>query len=227
MNWDCTESDKHLSEYLEGFTSAEETAAFSAHIDQCADCAALVARVGGAVRMLRATQAVDVSPQLFRKIIDGTSGTRETGRGWRHWVRPARIWWQPQFAMGALTIAASFLIIFHAANSSRSEQGFATLNPVNFLRAADRQLHLTYAHTAKFVNNMRLVYEIESRLDLDQSQDSQSGAQPPAAQPPNSSPEAQPKSQALPHRLIRPARGHGFYASETPENDITAMRSRS
>jgi len=227
MNWDCTESDKRLSDYLEGLTSAEETAAFNAHLEHCADCAALVSRVGGAVRMLRATPAVDVPPQLFRNIIAATSGA--PARGWRRWIQPARIAWQPQFAMGAITIAASFLIVFHAANSTRT-QGFAALNPMNFFRAADRTVHLTYAHTAKFVNDMRLVYEIESRFDMDQ-QDQQPATQPPAQQQNqnhDSQPEAQPKSQAAPSSISRFFRARSFYASETPEDFyVTVTRSRS
>lgn len=227
MNWDCTESDKRLSDYLEGLTTPEETVAFSEHLENCAACTTLVARVGGTVRMLRATPAVEVPPHLFRNIVTATSGTRETAHGWRRWVQPVKIAWQPQFAMGALTIAASFLIIFHAANSSRSPRGFETLNPVNLFRAADRQCHLTYAHTAKFVNDMRLVYEIESRFDLDQNQDSQA---PPAQQDqnPNSQPQSQPKSQAAPHRTTRFAHGRSFYASETPQDFyVTVTRSRS
>jgi hypothetical protein len=227
MNWDCTESDKRLSDYLEGLTTSEETAAFSAHLETCPNCNALVARVGDAVRMLRATQAVDVPPQLFRNIMSATTGVRETAHGWRRWVQPVRIAWQPQFAMGALTIAASFLIIFHAANSSRGPRGFETLNPANLFRAANRQVHLTYAHTAKFVNDMRLVYEIESRFDLDQNQDSQA---PPSQQDQNlnSQPQSQPKSQAVPRRMTGFPHGRSFYASETPQDFyVTVTRSHS
>lgn len=227
MNWDCTESDKRLSDYLEGLTSPEETAAFGAHLETCRDCTALVARVGGTVRMLRAAPAVDVPPQLFRNIVKATSGTRETAHGWRRWVQPVKIAWQPQFAMGALTIAASFLIIFHAANSSRSPRSFETLNPANLFRAADRQFHLTYAHTAKFVNDMRLVYEIESRFDLDQNPDSQTPQQE-QDQNPNSQPQPQSKSQAAPRRMTGFAHARSFYASETPHDFyVTVTRSRS
>jgi hypothetical protein len=177
--------------------------------------------------MLRAAPAVDVPPQLFRNIIAATSGA--PARGWRRWIQPARIAWQPQFAMGAITIAASFLIVFHAASSSRT-QGLAALNPMNFFRAADRTVHLTYAHTAKFVNDMRLVYEIESRFDTDQ-QDPQPATQPPAQQQNQnhgSQPEAQPKSQAAPSSISRFFRVRSFYASETHEDFyVTVTRSRS
>jgi anti-sigma factor RsiW len=228
MDWNCTESDKRLSDYLERLTSPEETAAFSAHIEHCADCAALVARVGGTIQLLRATEAVEVPPQLFSRIISATSGASQS-RGWRRWIRPAVIAWQPQFAMGAITVAASFLIIFHAASASRNPQNFATLNPLNLFRAANRQAHLTYAHTAKFVSDMRLVYEIESRLEPDQDQEPGPAVAPPAQAPSsNSQPESQPKSEATPHPSAIRTRVRGLYASATPDDyNFSATRSPS
>jgi predicted anti-sigma-YlaC factor YlaD len=228
MDWNCTESDKRLSDYLERLTSPEETEAFSAHIKQCANCATLVARVGATVQLLRATEPVDVPPQLFAKIISATSGASPSARGWRRWIRPPAIAWQPQFAMGAITVAASFLIIFHAASASRNAQNFATLNPLNLYRAADRQVHVTYAHTAKFVSDMRLVYEIESRLEPDQEQES-SPAAPPAQGPGSSSqPESQPKSEATPHPSAIRTHARSVYASETPgDYNFSATRSHS
>jgi len=38
------------------------------------------------------------------------------------------------------------------------------LSPANIFRTANRQVHLTYARSAKFVNDLRVVYEIQSRL---------------------------------------------------------------
>lgn len=219
MDWNCTESDKRLSDYLERLTSPEETEAFGAHMKECANCTALVARVGATVQLLRATEPVDVPPQLFARIINATSGASPSARGWRHWIRPAAIAWQPQFAMGAITVAASFLIIFHAASASRNPQNLATLNPINLYRAADRQVHLTYAHTAKFVSDMRLVYEIESRLEPDQDQTPSPAVAPPAQGPGSSSqPESQPKSEATPRPNAIRTHARGVYASETPDD---------
>lgn len=233
MEWNCTDIDRKLSDYLERLTTPEETAAFEAHLERCPDCAALVARVGVTVQMLRATEAVEVPPQLFRKIVNATSRATETERGWRKWMRPATIAWQPQFAMGAITIAASFLIVFHAANSSRSSQSLAAFNPLNLFRAVDRQAHLTYAHTAKFVDNLRVIYEIQSRLTPDQNQQ----AEPPTEQqPPNNAPQEQPdaapaqpqpKSEAAP-RSNRESRARTVLATATQSEIFLAnTRSRS
>jgi hypothetical protein len=40
----------------------------------------------------------------------------------------------------------------------------ADFNPADLFRAANRQVHLTYARSVKFVNDLRVVYEIQSRL---------------------------------------------------------------
>jgi hypothetical protein len=60
-------------------------------------------------------------------------------------------------------------------------------------RAANRQAHLVYAHGAKFVNDLRLVYEIQSRFSAPEA--AGSGEANPAPQPPL---DPQPKTNLIP-----------------------------
>ena len=98
---------------------------------------------------------------VLTKILAATLGPRKQARaseglfGWLSGI------WQPRFAMGVVTVAASVIIVFHAGGPKSNKNA---LNPVNVMRAANRQAHLTYAHGVKFVNDLRLVYEIQSRL---------------------------------------------------------------
>ena len=96
-------------------------------------------------------------------------------------------------------MAASFVIVFHAASSSASN---TSLNPVNLFRGANRQVHLTYARGAKFVNNLRVVYEIESRL-TSQPESMSEPISVPTTKPPSEqqqpSNEPREKSQTIPH----------------------------
>jgi hypothetical protein len=115
--------------------------------------------------------------------------------------------WQPRFAMGVVTVAASFVIVFHAATS---DNGRSVLNPLNLLRGANRQIHLTYARGAKMVNNLRVVYEIESRLSTPPESLSEPVTPPPAHPSGDGKPEQQQpandpheKSQTMP-RAGRP-----------------------
>jgi hypothetical protein len=210
MDWNCVQTEQRLSDYLDRAMSAEETAALVAHVKDCSDCAALVAGVEATVRAIHATPDPEVPPHLFAKIIGATSGARASGYGWPDWLRNAPLIWSPRFAMGALTMAASLLIVLHAANAPGNSEAFASINPMNLVRAADRQVHRTYAHTAKFVSDLRLVYEIESRL---QPESEPTGPQQPPAPAPS---EAPPQSNGAPRPYDHAARSREIFASAIP-----------
>ena len=161
MNWNCTLTEERLSDFLDGALLPEEAAAFSAHAAGCASCTKLVAQVNGLVSRMQQTPLVEAPPQLARKILEATLGPRKqnpASAGWFGWLHAIL---EPRFAMGIVTVAASVVIVFHAAAASTSK---TNLNPFNLVRDANRQVHLTYARGAKFVNTLRVVYEIQSRL---------------------------------------------------------------
>jgi predicted anti-sigma-YlaC factor YlaD len=168
MNWNCTNSEERLSDYLDGQLAAEEAAAFRAHAATCAGCSELVAQVGGIVSRMRQLEEVEAPPQLVQKILDATLGPRTKKASWKRWFTWAPVLWQPRFAMGALTVAASFVIVFHTTGVTPAKLRKADLSPSNIFRSANRQVHLTYARGAKFVNDLRVVYEIQSRLQPEQ-----------------------------------------------------------
>ena len=211
MDWNCTLTEERLSDLLDASLLPDEAAAYSAHAVGCARCAKLVAQVGGLVTRMQRSALVEEPPALVGKILDATLGPRKQTRvspGWSGWLSAI---WQPRFAMGLVTAAASLVIVAHALGSAAGKSG---MNPVNLVRGANRQAHLTYAHTAKFVNDIRLVYEIESRFEPDEDQESAPSATPPA-QTPSATPqpsEPQPKSEAAPRSGIRTTRSHGLYA---------------
>src|SRR5579862_5242236 len=115
--------------------------------------------------------------------------------------------------MGAATVAASIAIVFHAFAPAGGKVTFADLNPVSIVRTANRQVHLTYAHGVKFVNDLRVVYEIESRLGPPPAQINAAPISEPQAPPPShpspSSTNPHEKTQAVPHSNRREASGGG------------------
>jgi DNA-binding phage protein len=211
MHWNCTLTEERLSDFLEGALLPEEAAALSAHAAGCPNCAKLVAQVSGLVSRMQDVPQVAEPAQLQRKILDATLGPRKqkpAAQGWFGWLP---LIWQPRFAMGIVTVAASFVIVFHAASASASR---TSMNPVNLVRGANRQVHLTYARGAKFVNDLRVVYEIQSRLSSQPESMSEpisvpatrpSGEPQPGQIPSQPSNDPREKSQTIPHSSRRSA----------------------
>lgn len=164
MDWNCLQIEERLSDSLESRLTPEEAQAFSAHLAGCPDCRDLVENVRALVRGMESLEMVPEPPGLTRKILDATLGPRKqtsAREGWTRWV-PAFL--QPRLAMGAVTLAAMALIAFQISGLKFGHLRHAELNPVSVLNNANRQAHLVYAHTARFVSDLRVVYEIESRL---------------------------------------------------------------
>jgi hypothetical protein len=192
MNWNCTLTEERLSDYLDGRMTPEESAAFSSHAAGCAACAKLVKRVGGLVTQMKAIEPLPVPAQLNRKILDATLGSR-----WDRMFGWVPILWTPRFAMGAVTVAALFAIVIHFTGLTPKKLMRADMSPVNVARSANRQVHLAYARSAKFVNDLRVVYEIQSAL---QRTPEPAPATNTAPEPKSESPSAEPdqKSQTSP-----------------------------
>lgn len=200
MDWNCALTEERLSEILDGALAAPESESFSAHAAACARCAKLVRQVGGVVQQLHGLPMLEEPPFLAARVIAATRGTptnESRSRGWFAWaaaISPARL------AMGALTVAASFFIVLHAAGALPRKMG---LSPANLVYSANRHAHLTFARGVKIVNDLRVVYVIQSRLFSEPQPASESTPAPatrPSATPDQRPPDSQarPKSQATP-----------------------------
>lgn len=165
MDWNCTLTEERLSDFLEGNLPADEAAAFTAHQKACARCASLVLQVGGLLNEMHNLEPLPVPDALQEKILEATLGRRtkkERSRGWFGWLP---LLWQPRFAVGLATVAACCLAVVQAGGLTPGKLRHANLNPADMVRAVNRQAHLTYAKVAKSVNDLRVVYEIQSRLE--------------------------------------------------------------
>ena len=86
-------------------------------------------------------------------------------RSWRRAKRWLRGLQSPRFVYSAVSVAATFVVILTATGFSFRKPKLADLSPATIYRNADRRAHLVYAHSAKFVSNLRVVYEIQTRLN--------------------------------------------------------------
>jgi hypothetical protein len=196
MDWNCVLTEERLSDYIDGALSPAESAAFSEHAKSCDACSKLVAQVGGLVNRMQQLESLEAPPDLVSKILEATVGPRTEQQKWNRWLTWVPALWQPRFVMGAATVVATLVIVLYTAGFSPAKWKKANLSPSNVFRTANRQVHLTYARSAKFVNDLRVVYEIESRLQPEQ--EPQPNATPEPAPPQDSQPSSknpQEKSQ--------------------------------
>jgi len=199
MTWTCDLIEARLSDYLEGLLQEPERAAFEAHANSCADCAPLVASVRGLVGEMHTMEELETPPRLVYSILDKTLGPRETVAGWQGFLNAIRGLATPKFAYGAASVMATLMIILGGSGFSLRKPKLADLRPAAIYQRADRQAHTAYARSVKYVSDLRVVYEIQSRL----RQDENNLQTTPEEMLPKSSPEKNP-GQTDDHKPSQP-----------------------
>jgi anti-sigma factor RsiW len=216
MNWTCEQTEARLSDYLDGVLHADEQSAFNAHVNTCERCAPLAAAVAHTLGGLYLMEQVEPPPQMEMAIFKATS------RAPVLWSldRFLKTFQSPRFVYGSASVAATLIVLLTASGFSFTKPKMADLKPTTIYRNADRQAHLVYARSVKFVSDLRVVYEIQTRLNENEqnpaSNEQVIPQQPPAKREPgrtdNSNPSA-PKQQNRADQLTRDLR---VLASEFP-----------
>ena len=164
MTWTCFNTEEALSEYVEGLLSGNERTLLKAHLAECAACHALEAQVRSLAAGLPHLPLEQEPSGLVYRILEATSGA-STEKPEPTWKRVFAAMFAPRFALGLGSVFATLFILFQALGVNPKKISLDDLNPVNIYRAANRQAHLTYANGVRFVNDLRVVYEIRSRLE--------------------------------------------------------------
>lgn len=161
MTWTCEQTEARLSDYLEGLLQPAEQAAFDLHVNGCERCTPLVAGVSHLLGTLHQLEPVEPSPRLVNSILTATQGP-QTWRNAKRWLRSLQ---SPRFVYSAVSVAATFIMLLTATGFNWRKPKLADLAPATVLRRANSQAHLAYAHSVKFVSDLRVVYEIQSRMN--------------------------------------------------------------
>jgi len=175
----CTEFDALLNEALDQRLSGDKLETFQAHARGCPTCGPLLAEADAGLRWLHELVEVDPPVTLVDNILAATSGI-DTVR-LRGTVRaPAPISWfdrmqdwangvftpilavakQPRFAMSFGMAFFSLSITMSLAGVKLSDVRHADLRP----SAIKRNYYETTGKVTKYYENIRFVYEIESRV---------------------------------------------------------------
>jgi hypothetical protein len=161
MNWTCEQTEARLSDYLDGLLQPVEQSAFNMHVNTCEKCAPLVAGVAHALGGLYALEPVEPPAELENAILAATVGAA-SWRNLRRWLKSLQ---SPRFVYSMASVAATLIIILTASGFSFRKPKMADLRPATIYHNANSKVHRVYAHSLKFVSDLRVVYEIQTRLN--------------------------------------------------------------
>lgn len=179
----CNEFEALLLEAVEGTLEGAQLAQFQTHARACATCGPLFAEADAGRRWLKELQEIEPPKNLVHNILARTTGVEERHsvpmvephltwqERWFGWVGPAlNTAWvavrQPRFAM---SMAMAFFSVSMALNVTGVR--LADLRKIDLRPSAiERSYKQTEGQVVKYYRNIRLVYDIESKLrELKQS----------------------------------------------------------
>ncbi len=167
MTWTCEQTEARLSDYLDGLLDPAEWSAFNQHVNTCEVCAPLVAGVAHTLGGLYALEQVEPPPQLETAILKATVGVVRTKYDFWVWLRGLQ---SPRFVYSAVSVTATIVLLLTATGFNWRRPKLADLSPATIYRNADSTIHRVYAHSVKFVSDLRVVYEIQQAINENQQQ---------------------------------------------------------
>lgn len=180
------ELENLASDYLEGQLEQARRHEVEVHLEACAACRELLADLRHAMELCKSVEEVEPAPWLVSKILLATVGERKPTLREKinAFIQPVL---RPRTAYSVVAMAVfSISIIINAAGIDLHNLTLADLNPRNWAYQANRTGHLLVARAEKFFYDVRVVYEIESRLrQIRQNSGSSSAPEPsaPSAEP--------------------------------------------
>jgi hypothetical protein len=172
----CGDFDALLIDALDGTLTGPKLEGFQAHARACAVCGPLLAEADAGRRWLKSMAEIEPPANLVHNILIATTGQErtqavrdESGASWSSriagWLRPVfapvlAISRQPRFAMSFGMAFFSLSISLSLAGVKVSDVKQVDLRP----SAIKRTYYETSGRVVKYYENIRFVYEIESRM---------------------------------------------------------------
>lgn len=184
----CNEFDALLTDYLDGMLSGHELETFRSHAEACKDCGPLfthtqqgmswmksLAEVAPPANLVhnilaRTSEFESAAPQLAGRYTDDRSLLRRMGDAIFPGSSPAllnsfRALAQPRLAMTAAMAFFSISMLLNLAGLTAKDLRNLDLRPSAISNTASLQYEQTTARVVKYYENIRLVYELETRLN--------------------------------------------------------------
>ncbi len=172
----CGELEIVLADYLDDTLPAEERARLEQHASTCISCRTLLTDASDAVKFLKRAEDVVPPPELITRIAYGAPLGRVRlpferqglfSRLTSKWLQPIL---QPRLAMGMAMTILSFAMLERCTGVHVQHLQAADLNPVRIWSGVEDRAFRVKDRAVKYYENLRWVYEIETRLKTLQEQ---------------------------------------------------------
>ncbi len=169
----CTDFDALLTDALDGLLKGEQLAGFERHKAQCPSCSLLFQETKSGLDWLHTLDEVEPPLNLVHNVIAATSGAEVSSSAAemlprKSWLAQMKERWVP--SLGSLMtprFAMSFGMAFFSVSMLMSVAG-VRLGDIRHLDLSSKGIRKTYyetqARATRYYENIRLVYEIESRV---------------------------------------------------------------
>lgn len=167
----CAAIEPLLCDLADGALGGEPRRRAEAHLESCAGCRELFADARGALAFLEGVADPELPEALVNGILNRTVAlreqlgepVREKKRGWFASLFEPIL--QPKLAMGLAMTILSFSMIGRLVGIEQKPLTAQDLSPTEIVANIERKLHRVYTRAVKYYENLRLVNQIQDRLD--------------------------------------------------------------
>lgn len=173
----CSEFEALLAEAVEGALEPSLRGRFQAHAASCSRCGLLYTEALDGYNLLAKLEEVEPPAGLARNILMATAGFVPSELAAREasitWGERAHGWFtglaapvrQPRFAMSFGMAFFSISLLLNVAGVKIANIRLADLRPSAILQNLEQQYYETSARVTRYYDNLRLVYELQTRID--------------------------------------------------------------
>ena len=182
----CLEFEALLADALDGTLTGQAMANFNSHKASCPTCAPMFAEAEAGLSWLKSLDEVEPPADMVRSIMLATVGMENAAQAIqverKPFMQKLRELVQPIFApVMTPRFAMSFGMAFFSISMLLNVSGVRIADLRNMdlsARGLTRTYHETQAKAAKYYDNMRVVYEVQSKVrDLKRAATSDEGKQ--------------------------------------------------
>jgi anti-sigma factor RsiW len=172
----CSEFEILLADYIDGTLGTAERAQLEQHASSCSACSELLKDACGAVAFLSRVADVAPPPELVTRIAFQAPARRDRepferqgllSRLSAKWLYPIL---QPRLVMGMAMTILSFAMLERCTGFHVQQIQAADLNPVRIWGSVEDKTMRVKDRAIKYYENLRWVYEIETRVRALQDQ---------------------------------------------------------